>query len=54
MKAYSDGLAQNENDIQRVLSNEVKEPIDVYHNQMNEKINNTNEKNNDELNKLYS
>ena len=52
MKAYSDGLAQNENDIQRVLSNEVKEPIDVYHNQMNEKINNTNEKNNDELNKL--
>ena len=52
MKAYSDGMAQNENDIQRVLAREVKEPIDVYHNQINEKINNANEKNNEELKKL--
>lgn len=52
MKAYSDGLAQNEDDIQRVLTNEVKEPIDAYHDQINEKINNANEKNTEELNRL--
>ena len=49
MKAYSDGLAQNEDDIQRVLANEVKEPIDVYFNKINDKINDVNEKNSQEL-----